>query len=136
MCLHFRQLQDHERVKNCEVEELLARVSALEVEKKTLLLDKTNLNTEIKHLETELQLSQQAKRWTHAHTNANKQKIFLISADFFLAFVSLILSLWCVCVGDVCMEETRFCNILKALCAQSGPGCLFWVMLDGWIKIN
>lgn len=97
MCLHFRQLHDHERVKNCEVEELLARVSALEVEKKTLLLDKTNLNTDIKHLETELQLSQQANRWTHTHTNANKQKIFLISADFFLAFVSLTLSMVCMC---------------------------------------
>lgn len=65
MCLHFRQLQDHEKVKNCEVEELLARVSALEAEKKTQLLDKTNLNTDIKHLETELQLSQQANRCIH-----------------------------------------------------------------------
>jgi len=63
-------------VKNSEVEELLARVNALEGEKKTLLLDKINLNTDIKHLETELQLSQQANRWTHAHTNANKQKTF------------------------------------------------------------
>lgn len=68
VCLRFRQLQDHERLKNSEVEELLARVSALEAERKTLLLDKTNLNTDIKHVETELQLSQQANRCTHTST--------------------------------------------------------------------
>ncbi|XP_077085090.1 centrosomal protein of 89 kDa isoform X2 [Siphateles boraxobius] len=70
-----RQLQDHERVKNCEVEELLARVSALEVEKKTLLLDKTSLNTDIKHLETELQLSQQANRKAQRRTSVLKQQV-------------------------------------------------------------
>ncbi|KAK7170341.1 hypothetical protein R3I94_000535 [Phoxinus phoxinus] len=70
-----RQLQDHERVKNCEVEDLLARVSALEVEKKTMLLDKTNLNTDIKHLETELQLSQQANRKAQRRTSVLKQQI-------------------------------------------------------------
>ncbi len=68
MCFYFRQLQDHERVKNSEVEELLARVSALEAKRKTLLLDKTNLNTNIKHMETELQLSQQANRCAHIST--------------------------------------------------------------------
>ncbi len=69
MCFHFRQLQDHERVKNSEVEELLTRVSALEAERKTLQLDKTNLNTNIKHVETELQLSQQANRCAHMNTH-------------------------------------------------------------------
>lgn len=67
MCLDFRQLQDHEKVKTSEVEDLQVRMSALEVERKTLLLDKTNLNTDIKHLETELQLSQQANRCTYKH---------------------------------------------------------------------
>ncbi|XP_048040939.1 centrosomal protein of 89 kDa isoform X3 [Megalobrama amblycephala] len=70
-----RQLQDHEKVKNCEVEELLARVSALEAEKKTQLLDKTNLNTDIKHLETELQLSQQANRKAQRRINVLKQQV-------------------------------------------------------------
>ncbi|XP_067258357.1 centrosomal protein of 89 kDa isoform X1 [Chanodichthys erythropterus] len=70
-----RQLQDHEKVKNCEVEELLARVSALEFEKKTQLLDKTNLNTDIKHLETELQLSQQANRKAQRRINVLKQQV-------------------------------------------------------------
>lgn len=69
MCFYFRQLQDHERVKNSEVEELLTRVSALEAERKTLQLDKTNLNTNIKHMETELQLSQQANRCAHMNTH-------------------------------------------------------------------
>ncbi|XP_016352616.1 centrosomal protein of 89 kDa-like [Sinocyclocheilus anshuiensis] len=70
-----RQLQDHERVKNSEVEELLARVSALEAERKTLLLDKTNLNTNIKHMETELQLSQQANRKAQKRISVLKQQV-------------------------------------------------------------
>uniref|UniRef100_A0A8C1G8F4 Centrosomal protein 89 n=1 Tax=Cyprinus carpio TaxID=7962 RepID=A0A8C1G8F4_CYPCA len=70
-----RQLQDHERLKNSEVEELLARVSALEAERKTLLLDKTNLNTNIKHMETELQLSQQANRKAQKRISVLKQQV-------------------------------------------------------------
>ncbi|XP_067295914.1 centrosomal protein of 89 kDa isoform X2 [Pseudorasbora parva] len=70
-----RQLQDHERVKNCEVEELLARVSALEAEKKTLLMDKSNLNTDLKHMETELQLSQQANRKAQRRICVLKQQV-------------------------------------------------------------
>uniref|UniRef100_A0A9J7ZX48 Centrosomal protein 89 n=1 Tax=Cyprinus carpio carpio TaxID=630221 RepID=A0A9J7ZX48_CYPCA len=70
-----RQLQDHERLKNSEVEELLARVSTLEAERKTLLLDKTNLNTDIKHMETELQLSQQANRKAQRRISALKQQV-------------------------------------------------------------
>lgn len=100
MCLHFRQLQDHERLKNSEVEELLARVSTLEAERKTLLLDKTNLNTDIKHMETELQLSQQANRCTHSstfeHTHANIQKRLLMCRVLSFVSVSLPLSLVCM----------------------------------------
>uniref|UniRef100_A0A672QVA5 Centrosomal protein of 89 kDa-like n=1 Tax=Sinocyclocheilus grahami TaxID=75366 RepID=A0A672QVA5_SINGR len=70
-----RQLQDHERLKNSEVEELLARVSALEAERKTLLLDKTNVNTDIKHMETELQLSQQANRKAQRRISVLKQQV-------------------------------------------------------------
>ncbi|XP_043101898.1 centrosomal protein of 89 kDa isoform X1 [Puntigrus tetrazona] len=70
-----RQLQDHERMKNIEVEELLARVSALEAERKTLLLDKTNLNTSIKHMETEIQLSQQANRKAQKRIGVLKQQV-------------------------------------------------------------
>uniref|UniRef100_A0A8C2J5J5 Centrosomal protein 89 n=1 Tax=Cyprinus carpio TaxID=7962 RepID=A0A8C2J5J5_CYPCA len=70
-----RQLQDHERLKNSEVEELLARVSTLEAERKTLLLDKTNLNTDIKHMETELQLSQQANRKAQKRISVLKQQV-------------------------------------------------------------
>ncbi|XP_073762422.1 centrosomal protein of 89 kDa isoform X17 [Danio rerio] len=70
-----RQLQDHEKVKTCEVEDLQVRLSALEVERKTLLLDKTNLNTHIKHLETELQLSQQANRKAQRRISVLKQQV-------------------------------------------------------------
>uniref|UniRef100_A0A671M2M5 Centrosomal protein 89 n=1 Tax=Sinocyclocheilus anshuiensis TaxID=1608454 RepID=A0A671M2M5_9TELE len=70
-----RQLQDHERLKNSEVEELLARVSALEAERKTLLLDKTNVNTDIKHMETEVQLSQQANRKAQRRISVLKQQV-------------------------------------------------------------
>ncbi len=94
MCFHFRQQQDHERVKNSEVEELLTRVSALEAERKTLQLDKTNLNTNIKHMETELQLSQQANRCTHMNTHT--QKTLLMAR--FLSFVSAFLTLSLVCI--------------------------------------
>ncbi|XP_056317797.1 centrosomal protein of 89 kDa isoform X2 [Danio aesculapii] len=70
-----RQLQDHEKVKTCEVEDLQVRLSALEMERKTLLLDKTNLNTHIKHLETEQQLSQQANRKAQRRISVLKQQV-------------------------------------------------------------
>ncbi|XP_052010003.1 centrosomal protein of 89 kDa-like isoform X2 [Xyrauchen texanus] len=70
-----RQLQELEKVKNSEVEELLSRVSAMEAEKKTLLLVKTNLNTDIKHIETELQLSRQANRKAQRRIHFLKQQV-------------------------------------------------------------
>ncbi|KAI7814680.1 putative centrosomal protein of 89 kDa [Triplophysa rosa] len=62
-----RQLEEHEKVKHSEAEELLVRMSALEAERKILLLDKTNLSTSMKHIETELQLSQQANRYIRVY---------------------------------------------------------------------
>ncbi|XP_055062059.2 centrosomal protein of 89 kDa isoform X2 [Misgurnus anguillicaudatus] len=70
-----RQLEEHEKVKQSEVEDLLVRVSALETEKKILLLDKTNLNTNMKHIETELHLSQQANRKAQKRINILKQQV-------------------------------------------------------------
>nr|XP_055062059.1 centrosomal protein of 89 kDa isoform X3 [Misgurnus anguillicaudatus] len=70
-----RQLEEHEKVKQSEVDDLLVRVSALETEKKILLLDKTNLNTNMKHIETELHLSQQANRKAQKRINILKQQV-------------------------------------------------------------
>ncbi|XP_073668745.1 centrosomal protein of 89 kDa isoform X1 [Paramisgurnus dabryanus] len=70
-----RQLEEHEKVKQSEVEDLLVRVSALETEKKILLLDKTNLNTNMKHIETELHLSQQAYRKAQKRISILKQQV-------------------------------------------------------------
>ncbi|XP_051562034.1 centrosomal protein of 89 kDa isoform X5 [Myxocyprinus asiaticus] len=70
-----RQLEEHEKAKNSEVEELLARVSAMEAEKKTLLQVKTNLNTDIKRIETELQLSRQANRKAQRCISVLKQQV-------------------------------------------------------------
>lgn len=79
MYVPFRQLEEHEKVKNSEVEELLVRMSALEAERKILLMDKTNLSTSMKHTETELQLSQQANRYirvqTHTYTKTYRKHI-------------------------------------------------------------
>ncbi|XP_051946827.1 centrosomal protein of 89 kDa-like isoform X2 [Xyrauchen texanus] len=70
-----RHMEEHERVKNSEVEELLARVSALEAEINILLLDKTNLNSHIKHFETELQLSRQSNRKAKRFISVLKQQV-------------------------------------------------------------
>ncbi|XP_057218568.1 centrosomal protein of 89 kDa isoform X3 [Triplophysa rosa] len=70
-----RQLEEHEKVKHSEAEELLVRMSALEAERKILLLDKTNLSTSMKHIETELQLSQQANRKAQRRISILKQQV-------------------------------------------------------------
>ncbi|TRZ01515.1 hypothetical protein DNTS_007830 [Danionella cerebrum] len=69
-----RQLHDHERLKNCELEELQARVRAIEIERKTLLSDKTTLDAHNQHLETELQQSQKANRKAQRRISVLKQQ--------------------------------------------------------------
>lgn len=68
-------------MKNSEAEELLVRMSALEAERKILLMDKANLSTSMKHIETELQLSQQTNRYIRMHTHKHKniQKTYFMS---------------------------------------------------------
>ncbi|XP_056609145.1 centrosomal protein of 89 kDa isoform X6 [Triplophysa dalaica] len=70
-----RQLKEHEKVKNSEAEELLVRMSALEAERKILLMDKANLSTSMKHIETELQLSHQANRKAQRRISILKQQV-------------------------------------------------------------
>lgn len=87
--LPFRQLKEHEKVKNSEAEELLVRMSALEAERKILLMDKANLSTSMKHIETELQLSQQTNRYIrmHAHKHENIQKTYFMRVVIVSLFI-------------------------------------------------
>lgn len=64
LCILYRKLEEEEKLKCAEVEELQDRVATLQAEKKTLFLEKNDLNAHIKHLESELQLARQANRCT------------------------------------------------------------------------
>lgn len=77
-------MEEHEKVKNSEVEELLVRMSALEAERKILLMDKTNLSTSMKHIEAELQLSQQANRYIRVHTSHIFMQTFFVFISYYL----------------------------------------------------
>lgn len=65
LCILCRKLEEEEKLKRTEVEGLQDRVATLQAEKKTLLLEKNDLNSHIKHLESELQLARQANRCTY-----------------------------------------------------------------------
>lgn len=51
-------------MKCAKEEEMQDHVATLQAEKKTVLLEKNDLNAHIKHLESELQLARQANRCT------------------------------------------------------------------------
>ncbi|KAL6461649.1 hypothetical protein MHYP_G00297930 [Metynnis hypsauchen] len=70
-----RQMEEEERMKSTEIEELQACVNALQAEKRTLLVEKTNLSTDVKHLENELQLARQANRKAQRRIDLLKQQV-------------------------------------------------------------
>ncbi|XP_030649952.1 centrosomal protein of 89 kDa [Chanos chanos] len=70
-----RQLEEEERRKGSEVEELLGRLSALQEERKTLVLEKTNLSAEVKSIEVELEQSRQANRRAQRRIGMLKQQV-------------------------------------------------------------
>ncbi|XP_053085423.1 centrosomal protein of 89 kDa isoform X3 [Pangasianodon hypophthalmus] len=69
------KLEEEEKMKCTEVEGLQDRVATLQAEKKTLLLEKNDLNAHIKHLESELQLARQANRKAQRRIDLLKQQI-------------------------------------------------------------
>ncbi|KAG7315285.1 hypothetical protein KOW79_021373 [Hemibagrus wyckioides] len=70
-----RKLEEEETLKCTEVEGLQDRVATLQAEKKTFLLEKNDLNSHIKHLESELQLARQANRKAQRRIDLLKQQI-------------------------------------------------------------
>ncbi|XP_062845472.1 centrosomal protein of 89 kDa [Trichomycterus rosablanca] len=69
-----RQLEEKKRTKSSELEALHDHVSTLQAEKKTLLREKNDLNTDIQHLENELQLARQANRKAQKRIDRLKQQ--------------------------------------------------------------
>ncbi|KAJ8248981.1 hypothetical protein GJAV_G00229860 [Gymnothorax javanicus] len=57
-----RQLEQEEDRRKTEVEDLMSKISCLQMEKKSLLLEKTNLTADMKSIETELEISQRTNR--------------------------------------------------------------------------
>ncbi|KAI1904241.1 hypothetical protein AGOR_G00003650 [Albula goreensis] len=70
-----RQLEQDEQRKKNEVEDLLSRVSTLQTEKKSLLLEKTNLTADIKSIEAELEISRHANRKAQRKVSLFKQQV-------------------------------------------------------------
>ncbi|KAG9341991.1 hypothetical protein JZ751_018309, partial [Albula glossodonta] len=70
-----RQLEQEEQRKKNEVEDLLSRVSTLQTEKKSLLLEKTNLTADIKSIEAELEISRHANRKAQRKVSLFKQQV-------------------------------------------------------------
>lgn len=61
--LFISQLQKEEEKENAEMEELMEKLAVLQVQKKGLLLEKNNLTTQNKALETELERAQKINRF-------------------------------------------------------------------------
>ncbi|CAJ1048484.1 LOW QUALITY PROTEIN: multidrug resistance-associated protein 9-like [Xyrichtys novacula] len=57
-----RQLEQLERMKKSEMEEMHLKLSSLQEENRSLALDKANLSADIKRMEAELELTRQASR--------------------------------------------------------------------------
>ncbi|KAJ8407909.1 hypothetical protein AAFF_G00269530 [Aldrovandia affinis] len=70
-----RQLEQEEERKKSEVENFMSRVSSLQTEKKSLLLEKTNLAADIKSIETELDISRHANRKAQRKIGLLKQQV-------------------------------------------------------------
>lgn len=63
-------------MKCAEMEGLQDRLATLQAEKKTILLEKNDLNAHIKHLESELQLARQANRCILIHRPVSEMHFF------------------------------------------------------------
>ena len=61
--LSISQLQKEEEKENAEMEELMEKLAALQVQKKSLLLEKKNLTARNKAVEAELEKAQKINRW-------------------------------------------------------------------------
>lgn len=61
--LVLRQLEQQESQNKNEMDELLLRLSSLQEENRSLALDKANLSADLKRMEAELELKQQANRY-------------------------------------------------------------------------
>ncbi|MGH0115810.1 UNVERIFIED_CONTAM: hypothetical protein FKN15_046995 [Acipenser sinensis] len=70
-----RQLQQEEQKRHAEVEDLMGRIASLQTEKKTLLLEKTNLMADNKSIETELEISRHANRKSQRKIGLLKQQL-------------------------------------------------------------
>ncbi|XP_041123675.1 centrosomal protein of 89 kDa [Polyodon spathula] len=70
-----RQLQQEEEKRHAEVEDLMGRIASLQTEKKTLLLEKTNLMADNKSIETELEISRNANRKSQRKIGLLKQQL-------------------------------------------------------------
>lgn len=62
LLLVLRQLEQQESQNKNEMDELLLRLSSLQEENRSLALDKANLSADLKRMEAELELKQQANR--------------------------------------------------------------------------
>ncbi len=63
LLLALRQLEQLESRNKSEMDELLLRLCSLQEENRSLALDKANLTADLKRMETELELKNQANRW-------------------------------------------------------------------------
>lgn len=63
LLLVLRQLEQQESQNKNEMDELLLRLSSLQEENRSLALDKANLSADLKRMEAELELKQQANRY-------------------------------------------------------------------------
>ncbi|MGH0116279.1 UNVERIFIED_CONTAM: hypothetical protein FKN15_003459 [Acipenser sinensis] len=70
-----RQLQQEEQKRHAEVEDLMGRIASLQTEKKTLLLEKTNLMADNKSIETALEISRHANRKSQRKIGLLKQQL-------------------------------------------------------------
>ncbi|XP_015988719.2 centrosomal protein of 89 kDa isoform X4 [Rousettus aegyptiacus] len=69
------QLQKEEEKENAEMEELMEKLAVLQVQKKGLLLEKNNLTTQNKALETELERAQKINRRSQRKIDVLKKQV-------------------------------------------------------------
>lgn len=69
------QLQKEEEKENAEMEELMEKLAALQVQKKSLLLEKKNLTAKNKALETELEKAQKINRRSQKKIDVLKKQV-------------------------------------------------------------
>ncbi|TKC45275.1 hypothetical protein EI555_008772, partial [Monodon monoceros] len=75
MFLSISQLQKEEEKENAEMEELMEKLAALQVQKKSLLLEKKNLTAKNKVLEAELEKAQKINRRSQKKIDVFKKQV-------------------------------------------------------------